>query len=201
VARTCTKTVNGVTLAFEALFTDYQLSRSDSGELTFSVRPRLPGRRHRPHLELSMGYRKTTRRLEVSLKGHKVFGLDDEFPVAQVRGKNLDEYLRLIGYIEVEEGDDRDPIVRQLEEFGDSLISWNLETEDGTPLPATRESLFGIDNDLAIALANRWVDVLGGKVDDASPLPDSSPSGEPSLVASIPTETLSVLPPPTSVPA
>jgi hypothetical protein len=37
VARTCTNTVNGVTLAFEALFTDYQLSRSDSGELTFSA--------------------------------------------------------------------------------------------------------------------------------------------------------------------
>lgn len=37
VARTCTNTVNGVTLAFEALFTDYQLTRADSGELTFSA--------------------------------------------------------------------------------------------------------------------------------------------------------------------
>lgn len=37
VARTCTNTVNGVTLAFEALFSDYQLTRSDSGELTFSA--------------------------------------------------------------------------------------------------------------------------------------------------------------------
>jgi hypothetical protein len=37
VARTVTLTVSGQTLANEVLFTDYPLSRSDSGELTFSV--------------------------------------------------------------------------------------------------------------------------------------------------------------------
>jgi hypothetical protein len=37
VNRTCTNTVNGVTLAPEILFSDYQLSRSDSGELTWSA--------------------------------------------------------------------------------------------------------------------------------------------------------------------
>jgi hypothetical protein len=37
VNRTVTLTVAGVTLASEALFTDYPLSRSASGELTFAV--------------------------------------------------------------------------------------------------------------------------------------------------------------------
>ncbi len=37
VARTCTNTINGVTLAFEALFSDYAMTRSDSGELTWSA--------------------------------------------------------------------------------------------------------------------------------------------------------------------
>jgi hypothetical protein len=37
VQRTITLTVNGVTLANECLLTDYQLSRSASGELTWSV--------------------------------------------------------------------------------------------------------------------------------------------------------------------
>ncbi|MDX2702142.1 hypothetical protein PV350_04685 [Streptomyces sp. PA03-6a] len=147
-----------------------------------------------------MGYRKTTRRLEVSLQGHKEFGQDEEFPVAYARGKSLHEYLTLMGYTDAD-GDDRSAIVRQLEEFGDSLISWNLEAEDGTPLPATRESLFAIDNDLALALATQWMDVLGGKVDESGPLPSSSPSGEPSQVESIPMEALSSLLPPSSVPA
>jgi hypothetical protein len=37
VARTVAVTVNGVTLNNEMLFTDYQLTRSDSGELTWSA--------------------------------------------------------------------------------------------------------------------------------------------------------------------
>ncbi|MFD7794319.1 hypothetical protein [Streptomyces sp. NPDC059759] len=37
VPRTTTQTVNGVTLAAELLYTDYQLTRSDSGELTWSA--------------------------------------------------------------------------------------------------------------------------------------------------------------------
>lgn len=37
VARTVTQTVNGVTLAMEMLFSDYALTRADSGELTWSA--------------------------------------------------------------------------------------------------------------------------------------------------------------------
>jgi hypothetical protein len=37
VNRTCTNTVNGVTLAVELLFTDYQLTRTNSGELTWQA--------------------------------------------------------------------------------------------------------------------------------------------------------------------
>jgi hypothetical protein len=37
VNRTVTQTVNGVTLAPEMLFSDYQLTRGDSGELTWSA--------------------------------------------------------------------------------------------------------------------------------------------------------------------
>lgn len=37
VARTCSNTVNGVSLNAELLFSDYQLTRSDSGELTWSA--------------------------------------------------------------------------------------------------------------------------------------------------------------------
>lgn len=37
VNRTTTVTINGVTLANEMLYTDYQLTRSDSGELTWSA--------------------------------------------------------------------------------------------------------------------------------------------------------------------
>lgn len=149
-----------------------------------------------------MGYRKTIRRIEVSLQGHKVYGDDTDYPLAHARGKSLGEYLRLMGYTEAEDSDDRAGVVRQLEEFADALVSWNLEREDGTPIPCTREALFTeVDNELALALATEWIERLGGKVDDADPLPTSSPSGEPSQVVSIPMEALSDLPQPSSVPA
>lgn len=151
-----------------------------------------------------MGYRKTVRRIEVSLKGHKVYGQDDEHPVAYARGKSLGEYLSLLGMADTQEDgeEEQSVLVRQLEAFGDSLLSWNLEREDGTSIPCTRYALFTeVDNDLALALATEWIERLGGKVDDADPLPASSPSGEPSLVASVPMEALSALPEPSSVPA
>ncbi|OYP14080.1 hypothetical protein CFC35_05810 [Streptomyces sp. FBKL.4005] len=149
-----------------------------------------------------MGYRKTQRRIEVSLKGHKTYGDDTDYPLAYARGKSLGEYLVLMGYSDAEEGDERSGVVRQLEEFADALVSWNLEREDGTPIPCTRQALFGeVDNDLALALATEWIERLGGKVDSADPLPSSSPSGEPSPVASIPMEALSDPQPSTSVPA
>lgn len=148
-----------------------------------------------------MGYRKTQRRIEVSLKGHAVYGQDDEYPVAYARGKTLDEYLRLVGFAETEGDEERSGLVGQLEEFADALIEWNLEDEDGKPLPCTRDGLFGIDNDLALALAREWMDRLGGKVDQSGPLESDSPNGEPSLVESVPTAPLSDLPLPSSVPA
>ena len=67
-----------------------------------------------------MGYRKTTRRVQVSLRGHAEYGTEAEFPEAVARGKTLDEYLRIMGWTE-DEGDERTAIVRQLEEFADSL--------------------------------------------------------------------------------
>lgn len=150
-----------------------------------------------------MGYRKTSRRVQVSLKDHPEYGDETDYPQAVARGRSLDEYLHLMGYDEVEEDTDEDEkgrVRQQLEAFGDSLIEWNLEEEDGTPIPATRQALFHqIDQGLALALATEWLERLGGKVD--APLPQSSPAGEPSQVALIPTETLSALPEPSSVPA
>ncbi|MFF0138552.1 hypothetical protein ACFYRN_19180 [Streptomyces sp. NPDC005227] len=146
-----------------------------------------------------MGYRKTTRLLTVSLAGHEVYGADGEAPVAKARGRNLEQYLQLMGWTPADEGDERTGIVRQLEEFSASLVSWNLEEEDGTPIPCTPRALFAVDNDLALALATQWLDVIGGKVD--GPLPQSSPAGEPSPVVSIPMEPLSAPQTPTSVPA
>lgn len=144
-----------------------------------------------------MAYRKKTKRIEVSLKGHH----NEEFRevTAVARGRTLNEYLELMGYIEGAD-DEKVGAVRQLEKFAESLLEWNIFEEDGvTPTPPTREEFFALDPDLALALATEWLEILGGKVD--APLPESSPAGEPSLEASIPMEPLPGHPLPTAVPA
>jgi hypothetical protein len=140
-----------------------------------------------------MGYRKKPKVMVLTFED------DEELKGLEVhlRGKTLGEYLEIIGLKDSEV--DGPVLVRQLDELAASLISWNLEEEDGTPVPATREAVFAQDKDLMMKVAVEWFERLEGKVD--APLPQSSPDGEPSPVASIPTETLSAPQPSTAVPA
>lgn len=75
--------------------------------------------------------------------------------------------------------------------FADRLVSWNLEDEDGQPVPATREALLAEDDDMVQAIAKRWIaEVIGVP----APLESGSDSGETSpaesMLAAIPSESL-----------
>lgn len=72
--------------------------------------------------------------------------------------------------------------------FASKLISWNLETEDGKPVPATAQGLGDQDMDLAMDLVMAWVGAVIGVSD---PLEQSSTDGTPYPAESIPMETLS----------
>ncbi|MEU2402818.1 hypothetical protein ABZ609_00530 [Streptomyces rubiginosohelvolus] len=140
-----------------------------------------------------MGYRKQPKPLILTFENdEELAGLE-----VHVRRKSLGEYLEIVGLAESDI--DGPVLVRQLEEFARSLISWNLEEEDGTPVPPSRDAVFAQDKDLMLKIATRWLERLEGVVD--APLPESSPAGEPSPEASIPMEPLSDHPAPTAVPA
>lgn len=86
-------------------------------------------------------------------------------------------------------GDDgKDGTEELVELLAERLVSWNLEDENGTPVPPTLDAIRGEDNDLVFAIINHWTDAIGGV---KAPLPESSPSGEPSPAVSIPMEPLS----------
>lgn len=47
--------------------------------------------------------------------------------------------------------------------FSDTLISWNAETEDGDPIPATYESLCKQDlTDFVMPIISAWLDAIIG---------------------------------------
>jgi hypothetical protein len=79
---------------------------------------------------------------------------------------------------------------RLLSGFADALEFWDLEEEDGTPIPATREGVLGLDSDVALDLIRPWIMAIQGVRRD-SPLPDASVSGATTAEVSLPMEPLS----------
>jgi hypothetical protein len=75
--------------------------------------------------------------------------------------------------------------------FADHLISWNLEEEDGTPVPATFEGVKSYEIDFMLRIIGAWLSTVGGV---PRPLGKASPNGESSPELSIPMEALSPSP-------
>jgi hypothetical protein len=57
-----------------------------------------------------------------------------------------------------------------LETFGQSLVGWNLEDEDGTPVPATIEGLLAQDTPFVMRIIEAWmVNTIRAGQDDSGP--------------------------------
>ena len=72
--------------------------------------------------------------------------------------------------------------------FSKALVSWNIEDDDGTAVPATLEGLLGQDFQMVMTIVMTWLDVIGGI---AAPLDHLSTGGRPSPVELPPMEPLS----------
>jgi hypothetical protein len=130
-----------------------------------------------------MGYKAKLKTYLVKFdEGHEFHGAE-----ARLRGMTYGEWEQVTG-LDGGEGDTNGAV--SVRRFVEHLISWNLEDGDGKPLPMTIDAVKEIDHDLVAALNNAWVQTLIG-VHAADPLPESSPSGGPSLVESVPMEALS----------
>lgn len=68
------------------------------------------------------------------------------------------------------------------------MVEWTREDEDGQPLPPTLESLEDEEPGLIHIIIGKWTEAVAGV---PAPLEQTSNSGEPSLVESVPMEALS----------
>jgi hypothetical protein len=85
--------------------------------------------------------------------------------------------------------DDNETQVRKtFEIFGPLIRSWNLETEDGQPVPVSIDALWDLDASLVTSMIASWAESVGGV---SGPLARRSPDIKPSVVPSIPMEPLS----------
>lgn len=79
------------------------------------------------------------------------------------------------------------------------LVEWNVEDDNGEPVPATRDGVLTQDSTMVQSILEALQAAVSGVPD---PLPQSLPSGEPSpAVSEIPMEALSPNPESSAVPA
>jgi hypothetical protein len=85
--------------------------------------------------------------------------------------------LKIAGLVEA--ADAENPDLGDLDElfrrFASVLVSWNVETDDGQPVPADFDGLAGQDFDFVLPVINAWILAMSRA---PRPLPPASPPEE-----------------------
>jgi hypothetical protein len=112
---------------------------------------------------------------------------DGEYAGLEVQVRSLTMKQLLI--IRTGKGDEgKDGTETAVRFLAERIIGWNL-TDQGVPVPPTLDAILDEDDDFILAIINKWTTAVSGV--ENTPLPESSPSGEPSPEASIPMAPLS----------
>lgn len=134
-----------------------------------------------------MGFQRKRKVYKLDFSGTEYDGLE-----VKVGGLTTGEYLELVGLSAP--GNDDDETGRETERmlrfFAAHLKSWNLEDEDGKPVPTSFDDGI-VTNDLSMnmAIINAWTSALAS-------VPEDTEKKSPSILntgdlASVPTENLS----------
>lgn len=126
-----------------------------------------------------MGFKKPVKIYVLSFDEEEYEGLE-----IKVRGMSMKEMLDIS---RLEGKEDRESIVLMMRLFAEKIVSWNMEEEDGTPVPHTAATLMDLDPEFVGACIGSYMGAVKGVSD---PLEKPSDSGPSSLAASIPMETL-----------
>lgn len=118
--------------------------------------------------------------------GHPLAGL-----VVRARSASTAQFLEITDLADAA-AFGTEQIKQMMRQFAEVLLSWNLEDEDGEPVPATFEGLRSQEFELVNTVIMKWMDAVAG----VSPPLDQPASGGPlSPVVSLPMAPLSPNPP------
>jgi hypothetical protein len=136
-----------------------------------------------------MGFRRQSKVFRlVWPEGHDNHGLE-----VKVGALSIGELSKIGGMAELDLQADNGPeamaaLDEMLALFADKLASWNLEDEDGAPVPADLDGVRGQDLDFIMEMVDAWMTAAAGVL---PPLSSGSTDGGTPLAASIPMEPLS----------
>ena len=96
-------------------------------------------------------------------------------------GVSLDKFLsmsRLLSDLSTPEGQTMENIEKQFEFIGELIASWNLDDEDGKPVPADYEGLKSQDFEFAQVIAQGYMQALSSVPKASNSNSNSGPSSE-----------------------
>lgn len=110
-------------------------------------------------------------------------GTDLDGLEARMYGGNLGQAFEFAGLVgitdETATAEDVRLLLQQYSVIADHLKSWNVETDEGEPVPPDLEGLKSLELKHVQIIAKAW---QAAQVDVPGPLPSSSPSGPPDLL-------------------
>jgi hypothetical protein len=124
----------------------------------------------------------------------KLTWADGEFAGLEIRAKraSMETFFNLAplidGGIDVSDSKGREEFLGLFLEFGAYLVSWNLEDEDGTPVPCTPAEFLAQDPRFVREVLDQWAEAIAGV---AAPLEQPSPAGGTFPEGSLPMDALS----------
>jgi len=135
-----------------------------------------------------VGYVRKRRVYRLRFEDEELDGL-----VVKVRSASVGRLLEFMRFLAGLSGDDLtaddvEKFAGLFESFADVLQEWNVEDEDGRPVPATLEGVRSQDGDFVMAIMRVWFQAV---TQPPAPLPATSSAGGPSAVPPLPMEPLS----------
>lgn len=137
-----------------------------------------------------MGFKKAKKRYRLTFEDPELAGLEVIMGSMSI-GQMLD-FQKVVNALQP--GEKKDEAVQQkmveltLERFAKSIISWNLEDEEGMPIPATLAGVQTQELDFIMPIITAWQEAIAGV--DPKSQPSANGSGNFPEV-SLPMETLS----------
>lgn len=137
-----------------------------------------------------MGYKPQKTEYELSFEDGDLAGLE-----VRARGIPLGQFLDMVSLADEAQqnaGKVGPDAVRKMLDFlvafADVLVSWNVEDEDGAPVPANLDGVRTQEFPFVLEIVKVWMGAAAGV---SGPLEQTSNDGSLSEMALIPTETLS----------
>lgn len=103
-----------------------------------------------------MGYKSRPRTFLLSFEDEEYKGLEIE-----MKGLSVAGFLTL-AKVTSSDNQTQEQVGTMFRLFSTGLKSWNMEDEDGTPLPPTYDSVLTLDSDFVIHVVASWMEGMAG---------------------------------------